>query len=242
MKKYIGCSGYYYKDWKRKFYPESLPQKKWFDYYTQHFNAVEINNTFYNMPTVEKLKNWHDSAPEDFAFAIKGNRFFTHQKKLKIDEAFKDRLKEFQDLLSHLGDKTGCVLWQLPRNLKQNTEKLEAFCQLLDNHQKHVLEFRHHSWWDIRIYEILRKYKVAFCLVSTPVDLPEDPIQTADFTYFRFHGSNEWYNHDYQEDELKRWKNKLSAMKNLTAFFAFFNNDYNANAVQNAQAFRGMLD
>lgn len=238
---YIGCSGYHYEDWKGKFYPPERTKANWFDYYAAHFNTVEINNTFYHTPDEEKLKKWRDASPAGFQWTIKANRFFTHLKKLKTDDHFMDNLNRFQQRLRIMGDSLGCVLWQLPGNLKANTEKLEAFCRQLDQSFRHVLEFRHESWWDDDILKILENHQVAFCMVSSPVSLPEQAIQTAGHAYIRFHGKADWYKHDYSERELDEWKDKLAALKDVNSLFAYFNNDQEAYAVKNALEFKRML-
>jgi uncharacterized protein YecE (DUF72 family) len=113
METFIGCSGFHYADWKKKFYPEDLPKKKWLAYYAEHFNSVEINNTFYKMPVEKLLLDWKEKTPRGFKFTIKANRYFTHQKKLKVDADFHNSFQPFTETLNALEDRLGCVLWQL---------------------------------------------------------------------------------------------------------------------------------
>ncbi len=238
MKTYIGCSGFYYSGWRNKFYPEKLPKKEWLTYYSEHFSTVEINNTFYKMPEEKNFREWMDKTPSDFKFTIKSNRYFTHQKKLVVDDDFRDRFHSFDDTLKVLGSKLGCVLWQLPGNLHRNEEKLEAFLSLLDARTHHVIEFRHVSWFDDSIYSLLEKHKISSCMLSAPGNLPEDVIATTGTAYMRFHGKSRWYNYHYSEDEIESWYKRLKVLKDVDRLYIYFNNDNNAWAVENAR----MLD
>ena len=241
MKTYIGCSGYHYKDWKEKFYPEDLPKEEWLSHYAEHFNTVEINNTFYKMPSGEDLRAWKKQTPDHFRFTIKANRFFTHMKKLKQDDTFSDRLDRFQETLQDLGRKLSCVLWQLPGNLHKNISRLESFCKMLDDGVCHVIEFRHASWFDQEVYEVMEQGKVAFCMLSAPDGLPEEIRATTDKAYVRFHGKDEWYNYHYGEKELEHWKERLDGLKNIDSLFAYFNNDQHAYAVDNARDLKSLF-
>jgi uncharacterized protein YecE (DUF72 family) len=234
METYIGCSGYHYSDWKKKFYPEDLPRDEWLAYYAGHFNTVEINNTFYKMPSRADLKQWYERTPDQFRFTIKANRFFTHLKKLKQDDAFSERLEDFQDILKALKNKLSCVLWQLPGNLHKNVPKLESFCNMVDHGVTHVIEFRHPSWFDDEVYEALEKGGVSFCILSAPGKLPETIRVTSRTAYVRFHGKDKWYDYHYGEKELEDWKDRLDRLKDTDTLFAYFNNDQHANAVENA--------
>ncbi|MFW6371012.1 MAG: DUF72 domain-containing protein [Bacteroidota bacterium] len=235
MKLYIGCSGFHYSDWRNKFYPEKLPKKEWLGYYSQHFNTVEINNTFYKMPQEKTFREWMDKTPSDFKFTIKANRYFTHQKKLNVDDDFRDSFYSFDETIKSLGSKLGCVLWQLPGNLHKNEEKLESLLKLLDARTHHVLEFRHESWFEQAVYELLKKHKISYCMLSAPGKLPEDIVSTAKTAYLRFHGKSSWYNYHYSENELESWHNRLMKMKGVDRLYIYFNNDHNAWAVENAR-------
>lgn len=242
MKHYIGCSGFYYADWKEKFYPKDLSKKEWLPFYAENFNTVEINNTFYKMPVKKDLQNWKDKTPFDFKFTVKANRYFTHQKKLKIDGDFTEQLINFTDSVRTLESKLGCILWQLPRNLHKDLTKLEKWCDTVDKRSRHVIEFRHQSWFDNDVYEILEKYGTIFCIISAPNNLPEDAVSTAQTAYLRFHGKKEWYRYFYSDEELREWKKRIGALKDVDELYAYFNNDYGANAVENAKTLRSLLD
>lgn len=236
MKRYIGCSGYYYNHWKKLFYPENLPKGRWLEYYSDYFSTVEINNTFYRMPDKKSIRNWYSVTPKSFIFSIKGFRFFTHLKKLNIDSNFIDQLNQFQDTISFFKEKTGPLLWQFPRNFNANPEKLDRFCSLLSASFSHVFEFRNLSWYNSEIFSILENHKHDLCMVSGPMTIPDVQKKFSSITYIRFHGEGVWYNDNYSNEALKAWKDKLSKT-NTRNLFAYFNNDVNAYAVHNAKYF-----
>lgn len=241
MYTFTGCSGFHYDAWRKLFYPDDLSQKEWLPYYAKYFKTVEINNSFYRLPKKETLKKWHEQTPGDFLFTMKGSRYITHRKKLVDDENMRSALKNFYDTVEVLGGKLGCVLWQLPGNLHRNDKKLDTFCSRLSTDFKNVMEFRHGSWFTEPVTEILSKHQVSYCIISAPDDLPEDIHITTDTGYVRFHGKSQWYNYDYSEDELREWSSKI---KNLSAarVYLYFNNDTHANAVNNGQTMRKLLN
>lgn len=234
----VGCSGFYYKDWKGKFYPEDLPQKKWLAYYAKSFNTVEINNSFYRMPKESAVEGWYSQSPEGFDFTLKGSRYTTHMKKLKEPE---ESVKRFYHMADALQEKLGCVLWQLPKNVHKNPEKLGHFCRTLRPEYHNVIEFRHNSWWHEEVYDMMQKYQVAFCILSAPDNLPDNLVETADFAYIRFHGTHNWYNHLYSTAEMKEWAGKIRSLK-ANKVYAYFNNDMNAHAVKNGQKLDELLN
>lgn len=240
MKKYIGCSGFHYAGWKNKFYPEDIAEEKWLPYYAKHFNTVEINNTFYSMPEKESLQSWIDLTPDHFKFTVKANRFFTHMKKLKLDDSVLNSLQEFQDTVSVLDNKLGCILWQLPSNLHKNTGKLNSFSEALDMSIKHVLEFRHDSWFSEDVFNLLEENEIAFCILSAP-ELPDTVRTTTNFAYMRFHGTDEWYDYHYSDNELNRWKKRLDEINGVKELYIYFNNDPNAWSAENAEKLKSIL-
>ncbi len=234
MAYYIGCSGYHYDDWKGKFYPEDLEKKKWLEYYSEHFNTVEINNTFYQIPEKKTLKEWVSITPDDFRFAVKGSRYITHMKKLKDPG---EHLKKFYDGIKPLRKKTDVILWQLPGNLHKNKEKLENFCKILDKDFRNVIEFRHTSWFNDEIYDLLAEYDVMTCSLSAPGDLPEVLVDRTKSVYLRFHGKEEWYKYDYSREELKKWVERLKKSK-AKDYYVYFNNDHEAHSTENAMTLK----
>ncbi|SDG39300.1 Uncharacterized conserved protein YecE, DUF72 family [Psychroflexus sediminis] len=237
MKLQIGCSGWNYKDWKGEFYPEDVPKKDWLNYYSQNFNSVEVNGTFYNLPKDETIQSWHDSAPHNFGFTLKGSRYITHMKKLN---GVADNVDKFYKAAGILGDKLDSILWQLPPNLHRDDDKLREFCETLDNRRNNVIEFRHQSWYDDEVYAILEANAVICCSISSP-DFTDELIKTADKVYIRFHGKGkDWYDYHYSKKELENWTKKIRESGAKGAYI-YFNNDVNAQAPGNALDLAGML-
>jgi uncharacterized protein YecE (DUF72 family) len=240
MHTFTGCSGFHYDDWKGSFYPQELSKDEWLPYYAERFKTVEINNSFYGLPSEETLKKWHGQTPGNFRFSMKGSRYITHTKKLVPDDAVRDGVKKFYDAVEVLKGKLGCVLWQLPGNLHRNDEKIEKFCSILSEDFKNVIEFRHQSWFADEVFQILKNYNISYCIISAPDELPEIIHATTDTAYVRFHGKDEWYRYDYSEKELKEWSKKLEKLS-VRRIYCYFNNDYKANAVKNARLMKKLL-
>ncbi|WP_457621557.1 DUF72 domain-containing protein [Persephonella sp.] len=235
---YVGCSGYFYWDWKGKFYPSEIKPSEWFDYYSRYFNTVEINSTFYNFPDKKKLKNWYRKAPEGFIFSVKVHRSITHLKK------FKDTKKILDDFYAVVGsslkNRLGAVLFQLPPSYKYSDDNLERIICQLDKNFLNVIEFRDKSWWNEDVYNTLSKHSIVFCNVSAP-DLPENLIKTGSAFYLRFHGKNNWYRYYYSDDELRLWAERILKIKS-ELYFIYFNNDFNAYAPENALKLKTLIN
>src|SRR5437762_10420793 len=196
---WIGCSGFHYKGWKGIFYPEGLPQRKWFEFYCEHFDSVELNVTFYRFPQVSFLKSWYQRSPDGFRFAVKAPRAITHYKKFKDS---KKLLSSFYKVVNKgLADKLGCILFQLPPRMNYSKEKLEQIIESLDPGFPNVIEFRHESWWDEKVYKELGRHNITFCGISHP-SLPRDVVINNPLVYYRFHGTVELYKTPYTEDFL----------------------------------------
>jgi uncharacterized protein YecE (DUF72 family) len=238
MNLYIGCSGFHYRDWAGKFYPEQLPKNRWLEYYAGHFNTVEINNTFYRMPEEKTLLDWKAKTPANFKFTIKANRFFTHLKKLNTDHDFMESYHAFIATVSKLEEKLGCILWQLPGNQGLDIEKLDRFCRLLDKNTCHVIEFRNLSWFIKETHDVLSNHGIGYCMLSAPKPLPEEVTATSATAYLRFHGKKTWYRYNYSESELDEWVQKLKKLEGAGEFYIYFNNDHQAWAVENAKYIR----
>ncbi|MFP4470981.1 MAG: DUF72 domain-containing protein [Bacteroidales bacterium] len=237
MRNYTGCSGFNYDHWVGAFFPEDIPKKEWLEYYAEKFDSVEINATFYNLPKEQTLINWYHRVPGNFKFTLKGSRYVTHQKKL--NDA-KEPVKKFYDLARVLKGKLGCILWQLPGNQHKDVEKLKEFCKALSPDFNNVMEFRHNSWWDEEVYEVLKKNQVTFCIISAPDELSDEPVKTTDRVYMRFHGRENWYRHHYSEKELKQWVEKIRKL-NPSQVYTYFNNDFKAYAPENAKTFSKLI-
>jgi uncharacterized protein YecE (DUF72 family) len=231
----IGCSGWQYKHWKGDFYPADLPQREWLEYYAAHFDTVEVNNSFYRLPPEGVFETWRARTPTSFLFAVKASRFLTHMKKLKDPEEPVDRLfSRARELRSKLGP----VLYQLPKQMPKNVERLAAFLEVLPPRVKHAIEFRDPSWYDDEVMRLLRRRNVALCLHDMAGS--ESPrIATARFVYVRFHGSTGRYNGAYPESTLDDWAEWLSS-HNAPAFL-YFNNDIGGHAPRDARKLEELL-
>jgi len=234
----VGTSGWYYDHWRGRFYPEKLAKKDWFQYYAQHFDTVEINNTFYHLPKATTVSAWHDKAPPGFLFAVKASRYITHVKKLN-DPA--ESLERFFDLVNLLKQHLGPVLYQLPPSLHKDLDRLDAFIQALPERDRAVFEFRHASWYDQETFDLLNERRVALCIHDMPGKAPPRVV-TGDIAYIRFHGTTGRYAGHYTDAMLADWACWLKAQaSNVRAIYAFFNNDVEGHAINNARMLRELL-
>jgi uncharacterized protein YecE (DUF72 family) len=231
MEWHIGCSGFHYKDWKGRFYPDGLPQRKWFDYYCQHFKTLELNVTFYRFPQLSFLQNWYGKSPADFRFAVKAPRAITHYKKFNDTT---ELITSFYDTINQgLQEKLGPVLFQLPPSFTYDEEKLDRIINSLNPSFKNVLELRHVSWWNESVYQKLAKHNITFCGMSHPI-LPDDVIQNTPVVYYRFHGVPVLYRSPYSRDFLKKIINTVKQNPEVREGWFYFNNDFDAVGVGNA--------
>jgi uncharacterized protein YecE (DUF72 family) len=234
----IGTSGWHYKHWRGLFYPEKLSFPEMFFWYARHFDTVEINNSFYQLPSPEVFTKWREDAPPAFTFAVKASRFITHWKKLKDPES---AIQAFLASAECLGDKLGPILFQLPPHWHANPSRLEEFLQALPAKHPYVFEFRDESWNAPQIVDILGRYNAALCLHDWrnrdwPIEI------TADFTYIRLHGPGGSYDGNYSKQQLQAWADRIISWRNrLTNIFVYFNNDIGGHAVTNAQELKKML-
>jgi uncharacterized protein YecE (DUF72 family) len=234
----IGCSGWHYDHWRGLYYPEGLSKSNWLQFYAQQFNTVELNNSFYHLPTEKAFTTWRESSPDNFTFAVKVSRFITHVKRLRNLESAPETFLSRARLLEH---KLGPLLYQLPPNMKRNDELLDNFLRPLPQEYQHVVEFRHHSWIDDAVFDILHQYNAGLCIFDMP-GLTCPLVATSDFAYIRFHGSANLYASSYSNEELAQWAGKIAHLgKNLKAIYIYFNNDAEAFAVKNAATLRDYL-
>lgn len=236
---YIGTSGWSYKAWEKEFYPDDVPKKREFEFYATQFNTVEVNATFYRLPTLKTVRGWRDKAPEGFVFAAKGSRYITHMKKLtNLDGA----LKRYFERLKPLEARLGVILWQLPPFLKKSPDRLDAFLRRLPKRYRHAVEFRDPSWLDAEVFEILRRRNAAHVSLSS-LAMPRDFSVTSELVYIRFHGLKGGARHDYTRAELKPWADHIRKQTRAgRTVFAYFNNDINVRAPQNARMLRDMVE
>lgn len=228
---HIGCSGFYYKEWKEYFYPKGLVQAKWFDYYAQHFNTLEINNTFYRFPELKLFQNWYVKAPENFCFAVKVPRIITHQQKFKDTQK---TLQLFYDITKEgLKEKLGPILFQLPPSMSFSEALLQNILSQLNPFHQNVIEFRHISWWRKDVFAALQTANVCFCGVSYP-GLISDAVADLSFAYYRFHGVPKLYYSAYSETLLEDMAKTLANSVAKEAF-VYFNNTASGAALDNAR-------
>jgi uncharacterized protein YecE (DUF72 family) len=229
---HIGCSGFHYKDWKGRFYPNDLPQRKWFDYYCEHFKTLELNVTFYRFPQLSFLQNWYGKSPADFRFAVKAPRAITHYKKFNDTT---DLITSFYDTINNgLQEKLGPVLFQLPPSFIYDDQKLDRIINSLNPSFKNVLELRHVSWWNPAVYQKLAEHNITFCGMSHPT-LHDEVIQNTPIVYYRFHGVPMLYRSAYSKDFLQKVVNAVKQNPDNREGWFYFNNDFDAIGVGNAK-------
>jgi uncharacterized protein YecE (DUF72 family) len=232
MKWHIGCSGFYYRDWKGKFYPEGLAQRKWFDYYTQFFDTVELNVTFYRFPQLSFLQNCYQKSPEHFRFSVKAPKAITHFKQFHDSARM---ISEFYETINHgLKEKLGPVLFQMPPRFSYDEERLERTLKSLDPSFNNVAEFRHVSWWRQDVFKAFAERNITFCGMSHPA-LPDDVIINTPSVYYRFHGVPNLYRSPYSKAFLQKVVKIVKRNTRVGEGWVYFNNDYNAVGLKNAE-------
>ena len=213
---YAGTSGYSYKEWKGSFYPEKLPAKDMLSYYASRLPAVELNNTFYRMPQRSIVENWRAQVPASFRFSLKASQRITHFKRLKEVDA---ETKYMLEIAGALEDRLGVVLFQLPPNMKKDLDRLTTFIKALPSTTPATFEFRHPTWQDDEVLDLLRNYNYPLCISDTD-DLPVRHIdKTADWGYLRLRRVN------YSEADLREWIEKIRAQQWKSSFVFFKHED-----------------
>ena len=237
-KAYIGTSGWHYKHWKVSFYPADVRSDEQLLFYTQLFGSVELNNSFYRMPNTDAIKLWTAGTPPEFIFAVKGNRYLTHNKKLKD---CRDPLKNFMTRISLFGKKLGPILFQLPPRWNVNAERLSEFAKMLPRKRRFAFEFRNPSWYNEEIYNILRQHNCAFCIYHLMHHL--SPLMvTADFVYVRLHGPEGKYAGRYSIESLNKWSENVRAwLDDGRDVYIYFDNDQYGYAPVNANELFEMM-
>ncbi|QNF34240.1 DUF72 domain-containing protein [Adhaeribacter swui] len=235
---WVGCSGYHYKHWRNIYYPAGTATPDYLAYYLKDFSTVEINNSFYRLPTPETFTGWYESVPADFLFAVKASRFITHMKKLKDPQ---QSLLRFLENVSFLKEKLGPILFQLPPQWSCNVDRLENFLQALPPYYRYTFEFRDHSWYNPEVYQLLALHKAAFCIYDLEYHL--SPLQiTADFVYVRLHGPVNKYDGSYSEETLTEWASRCKAWQQSgKEVFIYFDNDMHGYAPYNARRLQELV-
>jgi uncharacterized protein YecE (DUF72 family) len=267
---YIGISGYDYKGWRGRFYPEKLAARQWLHYASRSFNSIELNGTFYSLKSPDIFRRWVDESPSDgFVFAVKGGRFITHNLKLRNAEAALGNF--FASGVLALGQKTGPFLWQLPGTYRFDAERLDSFIRQLprDSRQgeavarqhdtrlragalvtaaapisyRHAFEVRHPSYFTGEFFELLRAHGCAFVIADTAGRYPYAEEVTADFVYARLHGSQELYVSGYTEPELDEWARRVSQWRSGGSdVYVYFDNDAKVHAPFDARRLRERVE
>lgn len=232
---YIGTSGYSYAYWRNRFYPEKLPASKWLEYYATRFNTLELNNTFYRFPKAEQLKKTAERTPAKFKFTVKAHKVITHSRRMKD---VGEKIAEFTDIAATgLGNKLSCILYQLPPSYSYSEERMDDVLQSLSGNKQNVVEFRHASWWQPKVYEDLDKHHISFCSVSYP-GLPDDNIRTGKIFYKRMHGIPELFKSSYSDKILKELSEQVPSKGPA---FVYFNNTMYEAGYTNAAYLQRLL-
>jgi uncharacterized protein YecE (DUF72 family) len=230
----IGCSGWMYDDWRGRLYPEREPKRRWLELYAEHFDTVEVNNTFYRLTKREAVANWVAQTPPEFVFAVKASRYLTHIKRL-VD--IREGIGRFYEPLAPMVEagRLGPVLWQLPENFHRDDARLEGWLDSLPP-GRHTIELRHESWFAPAVMDALRACGVAL----TIGDHPSRPFQshdaTADWRFVRFHYGSRGRGGNYSKTELTEWARRIAQWRRQTEVYAYFNNDWQGFAPANAKA------
>lgn len=234
---WVGTSGWSYDHWVGPFYPEHTPSARRLAYYASRLPTVEIDGTFYRTPSEHAVRAWREAVPEGFRFAVKGSRYVTQFRRLKDPD---EPVATFCERLGLLGDKLAVVLWQLPGTMKRDDARLGSFLEVLPADMRHAIEFRDESWLADETLDQLRAHDVAIVHVSSDV-MPRDLRPTSDLVYVRFHDT-ETYHGRYLEPALEPWAAFLREQAEAGATcHAYFNNDAEAHAPEDAVRLIGML-
>jgi uncharacterized protein YecE (DUF72 family) len=227
MNLYVGTSGYSYKEWKGTFYPEDLPEKQMLKFYGERFRSVEINNTFYRMPKASVLEAWAAEVPPEFKFVLKAPQRITHNQRLN-DAA--DSVSYLLKVAGALKERLGPLLFQLPPYLKKDVPRLDAFLALLPANPRTAFEFRHQSWFDDEVFNLLRNRNAALCIAEAEGDLEVPFVSTADWGYLRLRRP------DYGDAELKERVDRVQ-QQGWQDTFIFFKHEDEGKGPQMAKRF-----
>jgi uncharacterized protein YecE (DUF72 family) len=229
----LGTSGWMYRHWRGRFYPDKLPQRQWLEYYAEQFDTVELNNAFYRLPSYEDFAGWRDRLPRGFVVALKASRFLTHIKRLR------EPAEPVARLLDHsagLDDRLGPVLLQLPPTLQACPRRLDECLSAFGSRTRVAVEPRHDSWWTDEIRGILEQHGAALCWADNR-GFPSTPLwRTADWGYVRFHEGRASPWPRYGRQALRSWANRIDEAFGADAeVYAYFNNDPDGAAIEDAR-------
>ena len=229
----VGCSGWDYDDWRPSVYPESQPKRRRLAIYAEQFDTVEVNATFYRLATAQSVQRWIAETPAPFRFAVKASRYLTHVRRLKdLDRGF----RRFYAPLAPLIDagRLGPVLWQLPETFTRDDDTLARWLEALPQ-GLHTIEFRHPSWFDQPVYDLLSAHRVALCIGDHPQRPFQTDVATTDWRYIRFHYGSRGRAGNYSQTELDAWAARIDEWRRDGDVWAYFNNDWRGFAPANAR-------
>jgi len=235
----IGTSGWSYKSWRGPFFPEKLPARLHLEHYAEHFSTTELNGVFYRTPTVEAVRAWAKRTPDNFVFAWKASKFITHWKRL--NDTSRNSLALMETRLRLLGGKAGPVLFQLPPQFSKNRERLASFLKLLSRKRRYAFEFRHPSWYEDDILDLLRDNDIALC-ISDHHDAPSPWVATAAHVYIRGHGPQGTYRGRYATRTLEKWSRWIQDRRRRgDEVHVYFDNDQKSAAPKDAERLMALL-
>jgi uncharacterized protein YecE (DUF72 family) len=237
-KAYVGCSGWNYKHWREVFYPRGLPTSRWLEHYAETFKTVEVNATFYRLPTLDATRRWAECSPRGFVFAIKASRYLTHVKRLRDVASGWSRLAPLVEPIAE-AKKLGPVLWQLPENFHRDDERLAGALAALPR-GRHCFEFRHESWFAPEVEKILRKHRVALVVGIDPSRPFQTHVRTAGWSYIRFHRGR-GKDGNFTPSQLDEWAGRVRTWLKKGDVYVYFNDDWNGHAIREARRFRELL-
>jgi len=232
----IGCSGWSYSDWRGRFYPQGMASRDWLARYSELFDTVEVNATFYRLPKRETVASWVEQTPASFLFAVKASRYLTHVKRLGDVGAGIERFWEPLEPLRDAG-KLGPVLWQLPGSFQRDEERLAQALEALPP-GRHCFEFRHPSWFEAPVAALLARHGAAVVVADDARRALPQPRPSGGWVYVRLHYGRRGRAGNYSDAELERWRRRIAAWRSRREVFAYFNNDWHAIAPRNAQRLR----
>ncbi len=233
----IGCSGFSSRDWKGFFYPEELPNKDQLNFYSEHFNTVEINSTFYRRPRLQTIENWYQRTNAGFSFFVKIPKTITHIKRLQ--ETRSETSDFCNHIVSGLRDKLAGFLFQMPPTYRFSEENLERLINTVDPVFLNVVEFRHESWWDKIVFEKLKNSNIIFSGVSIPKNISDEFPCHQTTAYYRLHGKPIMFKSEYSEVELENLKEQINSCE--ADVYIYFNNTWGTAAIKNALYLKKLL-
>jgi uncharacterized protein YecE (DUF72 family) len=229
----VGCSGWQYRDWRGVVYPDELPMRRWFEHYATRFSTVELNSTFYRLPSVETVERWREQAPAGFIYAVKLGAFGSHRMKLRDARSW---LPNHVDRVERLGGSAGPTLVQLPPHWRRNTSRLDEFLDAAGRAQRWAIELREPSWLHDGVFDVLQRHQAALCIHDL---LPRHPwIETADWSYVRMHGPDATdapYQGRYGPRRLHHVVDRVGPwLEQGHDSYVYFNNDHQGHAAADA--------